>query len=505
MVGFMTYNSKIHMYDVLNNGHAHVICDVSNPFPPITTFLVDPVQHADEIERFVTGCSTFLPMYLNIIFISFLNTLPDLYLESELETETILGPVIEAALQTCQVDISNWYQNNPQDGQINTAKDPEKSVAVGKVYLFHSTLPTYGQDGVTPGRLKPRWTSSPDEIRKLLGTDKEKLILSPESSKYYNNLAQKCVSDYGSGVELFLFPPVNGSFLDVASLSELVRITGSGGIYKYYNESTNRFLEDLKYSLSSSIAFDAIMKVRTSTGIRPYEYIGNYYARTTADIEIANLNAGGSIAVEMRYDDKLPEDEFVVIQVATLYTSVCGERRVRIHNTALGVCQQVADVYRNACCDTLMNLMLRQSIAQLRLGEKTVQQVKEALITRTVTILAAYRKHCAQPGSSLGQLILPEALKLLPVYVTGALKCDAIDGGAEMLPDDKAYAQIRALSASLRGSQATLYPKLLRIEVSFISYLLRFLEPHLVFSHDNSTKKAAMVFKRLTCAARRFV
>ena len=87
------------------------------------------------------------------------------------------------------------------------------------------------------------------------------------------------------------------------------------------------------------------------------------------------------------------------------------------------------------------------------------------LINRAIGILTAYRRHCAQPGSSLGnyfhdslnfcfiqysntnlgQLILPEALKLLPMYICGALKCDAIDGGPEMIPDDKAFAQIKLL------------------------------------------------------------
>jgi protein transport protein SEC24 len=241
-------------------------------------------------------------------------------------------------------------------------------------------------------------------------------------------------------------------------------LTGTGSIFKYYNDPSNRFLEDLKYSLRSSFAFDAIMKVRTSAGIRPFEYVGNYFSRTTSDIECGSINAGNSIAVELRYDDKLPEDEFVVIQVATLYTSVSGERRVRVHNLALAVCHQVADVYRNACCDTIVNLLMRQSIGALRLGEKTVQQVKESLINRSVGILSAYRRHCAQPGSSLGQLILPEALKLLPMYITGALKCDAIDGGAEMMPDDKAYAQIKTLGAGLSATQVILYPRLLRLE-----------------------------------------
>lgn len=238
------------MYDIVKNGQAHIICDVANTFPPITSFLVDPVQYSEQIETFLTS-------------------LPGLYSDDELETETILGPVIEAALQTCQVDSSNWFDNGAVHNPV--AKDPQLAVPVGKVYLFHSTLPTYGQDGVTPGRLKPRWTTSADEIRKLLGTDKEKQILAPEPSKYYNHLAQKCVTDFGSGVELFLFPPVNGSFLDVATLGELVRITGSGGIYKYYNESTDRFLSDLSFSLRSSFAFDAIMK-----GISKYRY----YAQT---------------------------------------------------------------------------------------------------------------------------------------------------------------------------------------------------------------------------------
>jgi len=166
----------------------------------------------------------------------------------------------------------------------------------------------------------------------------------------------------------------------------------------------------------------------------------------------------------MQYDDKLSEEELVVIQVAILYTAVSGERRVRIHNVALQTCTQVADVYRYACCDTVINYLIRNAIGLLRSGEKTPQQVKELLINRVVQILTAYRKHCAQPGSSLGQLILPEALKLLPVYLTGALKCDAIDGGPEMMVDDKALAQLRLLGAHPSLSQVTLYPKLLCIQ-----------------------------------------
>lgn len=51
LVGFMTYNSKIQFYDVRSDGRANVVCDVTQTFPPITSFLVDPIEHADKIDR----------------------------------------------------------------------------------------------------------------------------------------------------------------------------------------------------------------------------------------------------------------------------------------------------------------------------------------------------------------------------------------------------------------------------------------------------------------------
>lgn len=152
-----------------------------------------------------------------IVHFSFLKTLPSLYANEELEMQTILGPVIEAALMTTQVDVHNWF-NKEQANKVVVDKDQNQTyetIPVGKIYLFHCTLPTYGNDTDTPGRLKPRWTNSIDEIRKLLGSDKEKTVLSPELNKYYLGLGQKCVKDFASGVELFLFPPANGKLHSV--------------------------------------------------------------------------------------------------------------------------------------------------------------------------------------------------------------------------------------------------------------------------------------------------
>lgn len=60
---------------------------------------------------------------------------------------------------------------------------------------------------------------------------------------------------------------------------------------------------------------DISFSVRTSAGIRACDYAGNFYSKVSTDIDLGCINTGNSLAVEIKYDDKLPEDEFAVIQV----------------------------------------------------------------------------------------------------------------------------------------------------------------------------------------------
>lgn len=74
--------------------------------------------------------------------------------------------------------------------------------------------------------------------RKLLGTDKEKVVLTPQST-YYNNLGQECVAA-GVSVDLYLF---NNSYIDVATIGQVARITG-GSVNKYtYFQVENEAVE----------------------------------------------------------------------------------------------------------------------------------------------------------------------------------------------------------------------------------------------------------------------
>lgn len=140
------------------------------------------------------------------------------------------------------------------------------------------------------------------------------------------------------------------------------------------------------------------MRVRTSTGVRPTDFYGHFFMSNTKDMELASIDSDKvkkisrrlkfvmfklktdnkrtnydrlinlhfffffeqAVAVEIKHDDKLTEEDGVYIQVALLYTSCGGQRRLRILNLSLKTCSQMADLYRTCDLDTLVNYLSKQ-------------------------------------------------------------------------------------------------------------------------------------------------
>lgn len=406
-VGFVTYNKVLHFYNVkssLAQPQMMVVSDVADMFVPLLDgFLVN----VNESRTVIT---------------SLLDQIPELFGDTR-ETETVFAPVIQAGLEALK------------------AAD-----CAGKLFVFHTTLPI----AEAPGKLKNR------DDKKLLNTDKEKTLFQPQTT-FYNNLAKDCVAQ-GCCVDLFLFP---NQYLDVATLGVVPYQTG-GSVYKYtffqMETDKERFLNDLRRDVQKDIGFDAVMRVRTSTGIRATDFYGAFYMSNTTDVELAGLDCDKTVTVEFKHDDKLNEDIGALLQCAILYTSCGGQRRLRIHNMALNCCTQLADLYRNCETDTLINYFAK--FAYRGVLNNPTKTVRDSLINQCAQILACYRKNCASP-SSAGQLILPECMKLLPVYLNCILKSDVLQPGPEVTIDDRAYLRQLISSMDVADSNVFFYPRLL--------------------------------------------
>lgn len=110
------------------------------------------------------------------------------------ETETILLPAIQAGMEALKA-----------------------SECAGKLLVFHSSLPI----AEAPGKLRNR------DDRKLLATEKEKTILSPQIPNY-GALGHECVQ-VGCSVDLFI---MNNAYIDLATIGQVSRLSG-GEVFKY--------------------------------------------------------------------------------------------------------------------------------------------------------------------------------------------------------------------------------------------------------------------------------
>ncbi|XP_011296759.1 protein transport protein Sec24D [Fopius arisanus] len=406
-VGFITYSNTVHFYNIspnLTQPQMMVVGDVQDVFMPLLDgFLGDPEESEAVID-------------------ALLAQIPVMFADTR-ETETILAPAIQAGLEALKA-----------------------SDCPGKLMVFHSSLPI----AEAPGKLKNR------DDRKLLGGDKEKTVLAPQST-VYNQLGQECVG-VGCSVDLFIF---NNSYIDLATIGQVSRLTG-GEVYKYtYFQADNdgdRLVTDIINNISRPIAFDAVMRVRTSTGVRPTDFYGHFFMSNTTDMELASIDCNKAVAIEVKHDDKLSDEEGVYVQVALLYTSCGGIRQLRIINLSLKTSSQMAELYRACDPDAVVNFFAKQSV--FKLIESTPKAVKDNLISKCATIFAAYRKHCASPFSA-SQLVLPECMKLLPLYVNCLLKSDAISGGADMTIDDRTFVMMAVATMPLYTSVNYFYPRLL--------------------------------------------
>jgi protein transport protein SEC24 len=409
LVGLATYDTVLHFYN-LNSNLAQpgmmVVADTADVFVPMVDgFLVNAKEARGVME-------------------SLLSQLPQMF-SGVRPSEVILEPAVRAGLEALKAAQRN-----------------------GRLFVFHTGLPS----AQAPGQLKNRLDA------KLLGTDKEKTLLQPTSSPY-QKLAEECVKQ-GVAVELFLTPP---TYCDVATLGGLCSTTG-GQLHLFHGYKTSadgsRLVSELTHCVARHTGFDAVMRLRACTGLRPTGFYGAFHMQNTTDIELGNIDTDKAIAVEIKHDDKLKEEDSAFFQAALLYTTYKGERRLRIHNLSLNCTTKFQDIYRSSEIDTVINFFSKSLIhASLSMPYKTI---KDNFTNQCAVMLACYRKQCSSQ-SPAGQLILPESLKLLPMYANCMLKSDALLSPPILSIDEKCWLMYSVLSMSLEQSGAFFYPRMVSL------------------------------------------
>lgn len=277
----------------------------------------------------------------------------------------------------------------------------------GKAFITQSGLPSVGI-----GKLEDREDPS-------LSNTRDEISLFHSQDSYYQILATSLAESF---ISVDLFVGASTSYVDLATCGMICRETG-GQVFHYPGFDGNKdgysFESDLYRAVTRETGFQASMAMRTSFGLQVGEQFGNYFKKDPGQLDLPTIDSDKAFAFRIAHEGKLPKDSKACFQAALLYTNSAGERRIRVHTLSLSTTSSISQIFRHADIDAIVNLSLRQALKVVMMS--SVPEARKYIREGTVDILHIYRKRCALTTSS-GQLILPEALKLLPLYTLGMLK-----------------------------------------------------------------------------------
>ncbi|KAL0425234.1 UNVERIFIED_CONTAM: protein transport protein Sec24-like [Sesamum radiatum] len=361
MVGIATFDSTIHFYNLkraLQQPLMLVVPDVQDVYTPLESDVVVPLAE----------CRQHLELLLESI--------PTMF-QSNRIADSAFGAAVKAAFLAM------------------------KSTG-GKLLVFQSVLPSAGLGSLSAREAEGRSNISAGEkeAHKLLQpADKALKTMAIEFAEY-----QVCV-------DLFI---TTQTYVDIASLSVIPRITG-GQVYYYYPFSAlsdpAKLYNDLRWNVIRPQGFEAVMRVRCS-----------------------QIDCDKTIMVSLKHDVKLQEGTECAFQCALLYTTVYGQRRIRVSTLSLPCTNMLSNLFRSADLDTQFACITKQVASEI--PSAPLAQVRDQATSICVNILYSYRKFSATVSSS-GQLILPEALKLLPLYTLALMKSTGLRSEGRI--DDRSF------------------------------------------------------------------
>lgn len=315
---------------------------------------------------------------------------------------------IEAFLGKLQGMFANTQNGSSAMGSALRAGHKLISHVGGKIVVLSATLPNVGH-----GKLDMR------EDKKLLGTSKENSLLQTQNS-FFKSFAVECSKTQVS-IDMFLF---SAQYQDVASLSNLPRYTG-GQTYFYpawnaaRTEDAIKFATEFSDYLSSEIGLEAVLRVRTTTGLRPSAFYGNFFNRSSDLCAFPAMPRDQAYVVEIAIDESITK-AFACLQVGVLHTTCNGERRIRVMTLSIPVTQNMADVYASADQQAITHYFAHKAVE--RALSSGLDAARDALQAKLIELLQTYKKELGGGNMGGGGLQFPANMRALPMLFLGLMK-----------------------------------------------------------------------------------
>ncbi len=410
-IAIITFDKSIHFYNMRTGGEnpqMMVVGEIDDPFVPLPDELLVNLSESREIVE------------------KLLDSIPKSFAQTQI-VDSAMGPAIQAAFL-----VMNHVG--------------------GKLMLFQTAAPSIGI-----GKIKARDNPA------LYGTDREYTLRCPDDPFYKRFSAE--ASRFQICIDIFAGGSV---YQDLPSLGALAKYTG-GQCYYYpgfnKDKDSRKLDAELHRNLTREIAWESVMRIRCSKGLRISSFFGHFFVRSTDLLALPACDADKTFAVEITHEETLIAGQASYLQAALLYTSSQGERRIRVHTLSVPVVSEMIDLYK--ACDAGCTAALMAKVNVEKTFSSKLDVVRNNIQQSLCNALKEYRMlHMRGTGAPQpGSMVLPEKLKVLPVLTLGLLKSAALRGtGRDVNTDERAAVSHQVTTANVPDLMRLIYPSCYRVD-----------------------------------------
>ena len=417
MIGFITFDASVHYYSLSpnsSNAEMMVVGDLDELFVPKPTDLLVYLKDSREAVD------------------NLLDNLPTMF-AGNTTGASCLGPALKAAYTVM------------------------KSVG-GKMSVFQCVMPNLGD-----GSLKPR------QNQRMMGTPDEVKLLRPGNA-FYRDTAVEFSKNHIS-VDMYIFP---SQYIDIASMAEMPKVT-AGTIKTYVafdvQKDGPKFESELYRRLTQETAFEAVLRIRCTKGMRITNFYGNFNIRGQDLLALPNCTPDSVFGFDLNHDEQSINTPFITIQSALLYTNSKGERRIRVSTQVMKTTTRTSEFMESVDAEAAAALLSKQALnvalktnldnARNKLQHTCAEMIRSSKEGDKRTV-SGYSIPSSQSNDADEKKTL-ENLELLPLYTLALMKNAAFRGGTDVNPDERISAQMKILSMFVEDTITFIHPRLYSI------------------------------------------
>ncbi|CDW76512.1 sec23 sec24 trunk domain containing protein [Stylonychia lemnae] len=386
-IGFITYDSSVHFYNLrstLKQPQMFVTTDTEQIFIP-------------QPEDLVVNLSDSYDLVINL-----LDNLPQYFVKTQ-----VIDNCFVSALQAANL-ITN---------------------SIGGKLIFFQLAQTI----IKHPMLAP----------KTLPNTAERIDLVNSTNPYFANTGTE-LGHLHMSCDLFIFTHGKNQYKNLQTFADLAR-KSSGNLF-YYQDFNSRtfglkFSNELYHSLVRRTAWEGVFRIRTSAGFNQIRSFGNIQIKQkTADLILCpSIDSDRVYVYEIEKNDLHTEDpnrlarrdcSHIYLQTALLYSTSEGERRIRVHNTAVPLTNMKHLPFEFIDVNATTHYFARAAlnILQTNLNFTVCRGMIEMNLTNLCRSMLKSQQSIKQS--------LPDNIQYLVLYVLGLLKSQFMTPTKQIVPGD---------------------------------------------------------------------